>query len=82
MKMKERIEMLEKRLHDADTVIAYYANTHTYGMYPFNNPLFTALNMVPSEDHEVIQPFLREPAKVFAGKKAREYQKKYTQAKV
>lgn len=75
--MKERIEMLENQLKEANAVIGYYANTHTYGKYPFNNPLFTALNMIGSEDHEVIQPFIREPAKVYAGKKAREYQKKY-----
>jgi hypothetical protein len=78
MKMKDRIEMLEKQLSEANGVISYYANTHNYSMYPYSKlPLFDSARMVPIEDIEVIKPFINEPAKSFGGKLAREYQAKY-----
>jgi hypothetical protein len=64
-------------LTDAVQALRLYADPKTYRQYPLASlPIFTAFDMVTTEDHEVLQLTQDTASAVFAGKKAREFFRK------
>lgn len=74
----DKIDLLNRRLKEAEEVIAYYANYSTW-MVSTQPDLFDS---VKSEDLEACQGIFNNPEQDIGGKRARSYQQKYLTAHI